>query len=46
VFLGDSDYLAPDPLSGQAPEGNSHAAVPNADGTRVLMATRTSPPAR
>ena len=37
VFLGDSDYLDPDPLSGVAPEGNSHAAVPNADGTRVLM---------
>lgn len=37
VFLGDSDYLDPDPLSGVAPEGNSHVAVPNADGTRVLM---------
>ena len=37
VFLGDSDYLNPDPLSGVAPEGNSHAAWPNADGTRVLM---------
>lgn len=37
VFLGDSDYLNPDPLSGEAPEGNSHVAVPNADGTRVLM---------
>ena len=37
VFLGDSDYPDPDPLSGQAPEGNSHVAVPNADGTRVLM---------
>ena len=37
VFLGDSDYLDPDPLSGEAPEGNSHVAVPNADGTRVLM---------
>jgi len=37
VFLGDSDYLIPDPLSGVAPEGNSHAAWPNADGTRVLM---------
>jgi len=37
VFLGDSDYLNPDPLSEVAPEGNSHAAWPNADGTRVLM---------
>ena len=37
VFLGDSEYLTPDPLSGEAPEGNSHVAVPNADGTRVLM---------
>ena len=37
VFLGDSEYLAPDPLSGEAPEGNSHVAVPNADGSRVLM---------
>lgn len=37
VFLGDSEYLNPDPLSSVAPEGNSHVAVPNADGTRVLM---------
>ena len=37
VFLGDSEYLNPDPLSGEAPEGNSHVAVPNADGSRVLM---------
>lgn len=37
AFLGDSDYLDPDPLSGEAPEGNSHVAVPNADGSRVLM---------
>jgi hypothetical protein len=37
VFLGDSDYLDPDPLSGEAPEGNSHVSVPNADGSRVLM---------
>lgn len=37
VFLGDSDYPDPDPLSGEAPEGNSHVAVPNADGSRVLM---------
>lgn len=37
VFLGDSTYPNPDPLSGRPPEGNSHVAVPNADGTRVLM---------
>jgi len=37
VFLGDSEYTTPDPLSGEAPEGNSHVAVPNANGTRVLM---------
>jgi len=37
VFLGDSTYIAPDPLSGEAPEGNSHVAVQNAAGTRVLM---------
>ena len=37
VFLGDSTYIVPDPLSGEAPEGNSHVAVPNAAGTRVLM---------
>lgn len=36
-FLGDSDYPNPDPLSGKPPEGNSHVAVPNAAGTRVLM---------
>ncbi len=37
VFLGDSEYIYPDPLSGEDPEGNSHVAVPNADGSRVLM---------
>lgn len=36
-FLGDSDYADPDPLSGEFPAGNSHVAVPNADGSRVLM---------
>ena len=36
-FLGDSEYIVPDPLSGEFPEGNSHVAVPNADGNRVLM---------
>lgn len=37
VFLGDSDYLDPDPVSGLSPEGNSHAAVPTADGQLVFM---------
>lgn len=37
IFLGDSEYIHPDPLSGQDPEGNSHVAVPNVDGSRVLM---------
>lgn len=37
VFLGDSTYQDPDPLSGYAPAGTGHVAVPNADGTRVLF---------
>lgn len=37
VFLGDSEYADPDPLSGEAPAGTGHVAVPNADGTRVLF---------
>jgi hypothetical protein len=37
VFLGDSTYGAPDPLSGEFPAGDGHVAVPNADGTRVLL---------
>ncbi|MBI2849813.1 MAG: hypothetical protein HYX80_02070 [Chloroflexi bacterium] len=37
VFLGDSDYLDPDPVTGQSPEGNSHSAVPTADGKLVFM---------
>ncbi len=37
VFLGDSEYANPDPLSGQPPAGTGHVAVPNADGTRVLF---------
>jgi len=37
VFLGDSEYTDPDPLSGEAPAGTGHVAVPNADGTRVLF---------
>jgi hypothetical protein len=37
VFLGDSTYADPDPLSGEFPAGDSHVAVPNADGSRVLM---------
>lgn len=37
VFLGDSTYADPDPLSGEPPAGDGHVAVPNADGTRVLL---------
>ncbi len=37
VFLGDSQYIDPDPLSGQPPEGNSHVAAPTADGNIVIM---------
>lgn len=37
VFLGDSTYADPDPLSGEAPAGAGHVAVPSADGTRVLF---------
>ncbi len=37
VFLGDSTYADPDPLSGEFPAGDGHVAVPSADGTRVLF---------
>lgn len=37
VFLGDSSYAVPDPLSGEFPAGDGHVAVPNAGGTRVLF---------
>ncbi len=37
VFLGDSEYANPDPLSGEFPAGDGHVAVPSADGTRVLF---------
>ncbi len=37
VFLGDSDYLDPDPVSGEAPEGNAHVAVPTTDGNLVFL---------
>ncbi|MBI4283237.1 MAG: hypothetical protein HY663_02065 [Chloroflexi bacterium] len=37
IFLGDSDYLVPDPISKQAPEGNSHDVAPTADGKLVFM---------
>ncbi len=37
AFLGDSDYLDPDPVSGQPPEGNAHVAVPTADGSLVFL---------
>jgi hypothetical protein len=37
VFLGDSEYAVPDPLSGEFPAGDGHVAVPSADGSRVLF---------
>jgi hypothetical protein len=37
VFLGDSVYGVPDPLSGEFPAGDGHVVVPNADGTRALL---------
>ncbi len=37
VFLGDSTYANPDPLSGEFPAGDGHVVVPNADGTRALL---------
>lgn len=37
VFMGDSSYQNPDPLSGETPAGTGHVAVPSADGTRVLF---------
>ena len=46
VFLGDSDYLDPDPLTGQPPEGNSHAAVPTDDGLLVFMGDEDFSPER
>ncbi len=46
VFLGDSDYLDPDPLSGRTPEGNSHVAVPTADGELVFMGDEDFTPLR
>jgi len=36
-FMGDSTYANPDPLSGEAPAGDGHVAVPSADGMRVLL---------
>ncbi|XUW99710.1 MAG: hypothetical protein TUN42_07400 [Dehalogenimonas sp.] len=37
IFMGDSDYRGPDPVTGRPPEGNSHSAVPTADGRYVFM---------
>ncbi len=37
LFLGDSEYGVPDPLSGEFPAGDGHVAVPSADGSRVLF---------
>jgi hypothetical protein len=36
VYLGDSAYPNPDPLSGDRPEGNGHTGVPTADGRLVI----------
>jgi hypothetical protein len=33
VFLGDSTYAVPDPLSGEFPAGDGHVSVPNKDGS-------------
>ncbi len=46
VFLGDSSYGVPDPLSGEFPAGDGHVAVPNADGTRVLFGDEDFSPGR
>lgn len=46
VFLGDSDYLDPDPVSRQPPEGNSHSAVPTEDGNLVFMGDEDFSPSR
>ena len=37
IFLGDSKYDVEDPLTGLFPQGEGHVAVPNADGSRVLL---------
>ena len=37
VFLGDSEYANPDPLSAEAPAGDGHVSVPNHDGSLVLF---------
>ncbi len=37
VFLGDTDFIDPDPISGEKPAGNSHVVVPNADGSLVIQ---------
>jgi hypothetical protein len=37
VFLGDSTYANPDPLSGEFPAGDGNVVVPNVDGTRALL---------
>ncbi len=37
VFLGDSTYANPDPLSGEFPAGDGHVVAPSADGTRALF---------
>lgn len=46
VFLGDSNYLDPDPLSGFPPEGNAHVAVPTQDGSLVFLGDEDFSPFR
>ena len=36
VFVADTDFPTPDPLSGEKPDGNAHVTVPSADGNLVL----------
>lgn len=47
VFLGDSDYPDPDPLTGFSPaEGNAHAAVFSPSGRFILAGDEDFSPAR
>jgi len=46
TFMGDSQYIDPDPLSGKPPEGNSHVAVPNSNGSLVIMGDEDFAPLR
>lgn len=46
VYLGDSAYPDPDPLSGDVPEGNGHTGVPSADGRLVITGDEDDVPYR